>query len=60
MNAPVYIEVGNEPGGVPITPPEHREAAKQTLELRLGGWTDAVGKADVSDRYRQVVAETVE
>ena len=59
MNAPIYIEGDDEPGNVP-TPPEHRAAARQALELLLGGWTDAVDKADVSDRYRQVVAETVE
>ena len=37
MNAPVYIEIGNEPGDVPITPPQHRDAARTALELLLGG-----------------------
>ena len=60
VNAPVHIEIGNTPDDTPETPPEHREAARQTLELLLGGWTDAVGKADVSDHYRRVVAETVQ
>lgn len=50
VNAPVHVEIGDTPGDLPETPPEHREAAKQTLELLLGGWTDAVAKADVSDR----------
>ena len=59
-NALVHIEIGDTPGDLPETPPEHREAARQTLELLLGGWADAVGKADVSDRYRRVVAETTQ
>lgn len=60
VNAPVRVEIGDTPGDLPETPPEHREAARQALELLLGGWTDAVGNADVSDRYRQVVGETVQ
>ena len=60
VSTPVHVEIGDEPGDVPTTPPEHRQAARQTLELLLGGWTDAVGKAEVSDHYRQVVAETVQ
>ena len=59
-SAPVYIEIGDTPGDTPETPPEHRETARATLELLLTGWTDAVAKADVSDRYRRVVAETVQ
>lgn len=43
-----------------VTPPEHREAAKQALELLLTGWEREVAGADVSDRYRQVMAETAE
>ncbi len=60
MNLPIHVETGTVPGDVPTTPPEHREAAQVALELLLTGWTDAVGKADVSDRYRRVVAETVQ
>lgn len=54
---PLYF--GTIPGDTPATPPERREAAGAPLELFLSGWTDAVGKADVSDRYREVVGETV-
>ena len=43
-----------------ITPPEQLEAARSALELLLGGWERAVAEADVSDRYRQVVADTVQ
>ena len=59
-SAPVRIEIGTTPDDTTETPPEHRAAARQTLELLLGGWTDAVSKADVSDRYRRVVSETVQ
>lgn len=60
VNTPVHVEIGDTPGDLPETPPEHRAAAKQTLELLLGGWTDAVAKADISDHYRRVVGETVQ
>lgn len=60
VSAPVHVEIGDEPGDLPQTPPEHHESSHQALELLLGGWADAVGEADVSDRYRRVVAETVQ
>ena len=60
MIAPIYLELGDTPGNTPETPPEHREAARDALELLLGGWERAVQEADVGDRYRQTVAETVE
>lgn len=60
VSAPAHVEIGDEPGDTPKTPPERREAARQALELLLSGWTDAVGKAGVSDGYRRVVAETVQ
>lgn len=59
-SAPVHVEIGSTPGDVPQTPPEYREAARAALELLLSGWEAAVTKADVSDRYRRVVAETVQ
>ncbi len=46
MIAPIYLELGDTPGNTPETPPEHREAARDTLELLLGGWERAVQEAD--------------
>jgi hypothetical protein len=57
---PLYVELGDEDGNPPETPPERREEARVALELLLGGWERAALEAQhITPQHRRVVVKTV-